>query len=78
MSNIAKIFASRAQGVLQAAARQPQVATRFSSSCKYMWDFRKIKVHAVSGQLHPKLEYQDIKCRFLPRSWYFSSQTLVA
>lgn len=48
MSNIAKIFATRAQGVLQAAARQPQVAARFSSSCKYSKDIHKIKVHAVS------------------------------
>lgn len=45
MANIAKIFASRAQCVLQAAARQPQVATRFSSSStNNNWEYIKTEV----------------------------------
>lgn len=35
MANIAKLFTVRAQSMLQAAARQPQVAVRFSSSGMY-------------------------------------------
>jgi len=46
MANITKLFTVRAHSLLQAAARQPQVATRFSSSCKYSKHHcTKIKVH---------------------------------
>nr|XP_017029865.1 probable enoyl-CoA hydratase, mitochondrial [Drosophila kikkawai] len=44
MANVAKIFASRAQGLLQAAARQPQVAARFSSSSTNTWEYIKTEV----------------------------------
>ncbi|KAH8275389.1 probable enoyl-CoA hydratase, mitochondrial [Drosophila bipectinata] len=43
MANIAKLFASRAQCVLLAAARQPQVATRFASTSGN-WEFIKTEV----------------------------------
>lgn len=36
MANIAKLFTVRAQTLVQAAARQPQVAARFSSTCEYI------------------------------------------
>lgn len=36
MANIAKLFTVRAQTLVQAAARQPQVAIRFSSTCEYI------------------------------------------
>lgn len=54
MANIAKLFTVRAQTLLQAAARQPQVAIRFSSTGKcflYMLYsihiFTEIKVHFI-------------------------------
>ncbi|EDW35850.1 GL16995 [Drosophila persimilis] len=46
MANFAKIFASRAQNVLQTAGRQPQVAARFSRSVSSgsNWEFIKTDV----------------------------------